>query len=161
MNRLQIVFLVFLLVACGGEAPAPVESTPAPAPPPPAAPPTAELTVGDATVHLLPNGMGAGYLRVQAGEGADRLAGVATDIAHGTEIHESIDDNGMMRMEARPDGFEVPAGGELLLAQGGKHLMFHGLEVADDVNEVELTLQFAEAGEKKVLARVVRPGDDS
>lgn len=159
-KTLQAMLLgsLVLFLACDGETSSPeTASTPAENA---AAPPAADLAVTDAAVHLLPGGMGAAYLRVRAGA-ADRLLSVRSPLAEAAELHESIDDGGMMRMEPRPDGFEIAAGAELLLAPGGKHVMFHGLAVPDDATETELILQFAHAGERKVRARVVRPGGES
>ncbi len=166
MKYLTLVLLASLLIACGGDSSAPTTEPAADTTPPPAtetAPPPApaELTISDAEVFVFPGGMAGGYLRVQGGATADHLESVTTSVAPMTETHETVDEEGVMKMQPRPDGFEVPAGGELLLEQGGKHLMFHGIEVADDVTEIEMTLHFTEAGEKTVTAAVRRPGDES
>lgn len=165
MNRtsktLQAMLLgsLILFLACGGEASS--TETASAAAENATTPPAADLTVTDATVYPLPGGMGAAYFRVRAGATADRLLSVRSPLAEAAELHESVDDGGMMRMEARPDGFEIAAGAELLLAQGGKHVMLHALAVPDDATETDLILQFAQAGERKVRARVVRPGGES
>jgi copper(I)-binding protein len=64
-----------------------------------------------------------------------------------------------MRMRPQPDGFAIPAGGELTLEPGGKHLMLVNMaDVASD-GTVEVTLHFAETGEVTVSAPVVGPGE--
>ena len=59
------------------------------------------------------------------------------------ELHESINDNGVMKMEPHPEGFEIPAGGTLELKPGGKHVMLLGLVKPLAVGDtIELTLNF-------------------
>jgi copper(I)-binding protein len=63
------------------------------------------------------------------------------------ELHETIEQDGVMSMIPRPDGFPLPAGATLELKPGGKHVMLMGL-----VNPLapgqtyQLTLNFEKAG---------------
>ena len=117
------------------------------------------VTRSPKSLVLLPGEVGAAYLRIRGGVTADHLTSLATTLAQVAETHESfVDDRGMMRMEARPEGFEVPAQGELVLEPGGRHVMLHGLAVPDDAREIKLTLRFSQAGERTVQAKIVRPG---
>lgn len=79
----------------------------------------------------------------------DRLTGVASDIAEMVEMHgHSQDANGVMSMPAIPEGFPVPASGEMALERGGDHIMLMGLTRAlKDGDTFELTLTFEHAGE--------------
>jgi copper(I)-binding protein len=101
---------------------------------------------------MMPGGMGAVYLLIQnPGGEADRLLAVSTPAAAVAEIHESLEEDGMMRMVAHPDGFEVPAGSSVELAPGGKHIM---LLKASAEGSMTLTLHFEKAGEVTVEAKV-------
>lgn len=161
--------LVLLLAAigCAGpaeEAPEPEEATET-AVAQEAAETVPAATVGDLEIRdprasLSPAGTGAVYLTVTAtGEAADRLLGVTTAAAGSATLHESVDRDGVHRMEERPEGFEVPAGGSVELAPGGKHVMLMGL--ADGTAEggsLPLTLRFERAGEVEVEVPVEGPG---
>jgi protein SCO1/2 len=137
-------------------------AAPAPASSPPSLPPTtapeakaagSALEIRDARAKLFPNN-GAVYLTVvNPGASPDRLLRVETAAAGAAETHETIDDGGVMRMKARPEGFEVPAGGTLTLAPGGKHLMLvEPKPPAAGTKAIALTLHFERAGAVEVEA---------
>ncbi|MDY7096418.1 MAG: copper chaperone PCu(A)C [Acidobacteriota bacterium] len=108
----------------------------APEGPPQEAPETAVEAAGPRLsvegVHAqLMGEMGAVYFRVvNQGSASDRLVRVETPAAESAETHESLVEDGVVRMRARPDGFEIPAGGSLSLEPGGKHVMLMGLDTA-------------------------------
>lgn len=105
------------------------------------------------------SGAGAAYLRVvNTSSEADRLVRVESSIARHTDLHEVVQVGGLARMQERPEGFVVPAGGALELRPGGPHVMLTGLRNAppEPGSDVELVLHFEKAG--PVRARVpVRP----
>lgn len=109
-------------------------------------PEAGKVTVADARVRAAPlaGGNSAAYLIVLNGtDKAVRLTGAESPIAPEVGLHESINKDGVMVMEPRPEGFEVPAGGSVELKPGGKHVMFMGIEkplAAGDT--VDLTLKF-------------------
>lgn len=89
----------------------------------------------------------AAYLTVtNPGRRADRLSGVASPDAERVEIHSMALEGGVMRMRAQA-GADLPAGGALVLAPGGLHLMLiaprRPLKAGD---AVPITLSFARAG---------------
>lgn len=105
------------------------------------------------------DGNGAVFLVVRnPGSEADRLTGADADVAMAVELHETMNDGGVMRMRPRPAGFELPARGELQLAPGGKHIMLMGLtrDLAPG-DTFTVTLKFARAGEIPVRVVVKRP----
>lgn len=136
---------VGLLAACsGGATPAPGAVAPG-------------LTVENAFARPAPaGGAGGAFLTViNAGSEADRLIAVRSPAAPTTELHETIDDNGVMKMRHAPAGFEVPANGKLELKPGGKHVMFMGLTSAlTEGGQVEMTLTFEKAGEITIQAPI-------
>lgn len=98
---------------------------------------------------------GAFLTVVNTGATSDRLLAARTAIAPTTELHETFDDNGVLRMRLAATGFEVPANGRLELKPGGKHMMFVGLTAAVTVgSEIEITLVFEQAGELTIKAPV-------
>lgn len=118
-------------------------------------PAAGKLAIREPQVTLTPGaGTGAAYLTVfNPGSRSDRLLRVETAAARLAEIHETIEENGVVRMEARPDGLEVPAGGTLDLQPGGKHIMLIEPKMpADTKAPVTLTLHFERAGPIEVHA---------
>jgi copper(I)-binding protein len=61
------------------------------------------------------------------GREADRLVGGRTDVAQVVEIHETVMENDVMKMQMLADGLEIPAGGEVLLKSGSYHVMLIGM----------------------------------
>ena len=72
-----------------------------------------KLTVVDVRARPAPleGGNGAAFMTVLNGlDKAVRLASIAGDAAAAIELHETVNDNGVMKMEPHPEGFEIPAG---------------------------------------------------
>jgi copper(I)-binding protein len=142
LSRMTATALLLLLAACGAAATG------------------SEIVVSDARVPVPAGANGAGYLTLaNDGDADDRLVGASTDIAEAVELHESSMEGGSMSMR-QLEGIDVPAGGAAVLEPGGLHLMLVG--VTDELtvgDAVELTLEFAEAGEQTVRAEVVPLGD--
>ena len=94
------------------------------------------------------------------GHMADRLVEVSADFAKKAEIHEMLNDNGVMKMRQRTQGIEIPAHGKVALKPGGMHLMFMGLtQTLNAGDELEVTLTFESGHVMTVPATVKRPGD--
>ena len=71
------------------------------------------------------------------------LTGVDSDVGGSTELHETIPGGSGMMMQEREDGFVIPAGGELVLAPGGNHIMLMELdEPITTGQQITLTLEF-------------------
>ncbi len=121
----------------------------------------AVLRVEDAKAHFLPGGHGAVYFTVQGGPQDDRLLSIDTPGAARAELHETLEEDGVMRMRHREDGFVVAAEGQLLLEPGGKHVMLMDTSVPE-TETLPLTLHFELAGAVDVTAQVHGvPGDDT
>ncbi len=148
MKTWTIVAVLLLLLAAGC-APLPAATSPAAAP---------GITVDGAFARPSPSegGNGGAFMTITNNSGApDRLIGASSPAAKMVEIHETIDDNGVMKMRPVAGGFEVPAGGKLELKPGGKHVMLMGLTAPlTEGGEVEITLKFEKAGEVTVKAPV-------
>ena len=74
-----------------------------------------------------------------------------------TELHNHINDNGVMRMRQVP-AIEIPAKGEAVLKPGGLHVMLIDLKAPmKEGDSVPITLTFDDGSSKTVDAKVVRP----
>jgi copper(I)-binding protein len=108
-----------------------------------------QLSVIDAVAYPAPlaGGNGAVYFTIYNGtEREQRLVTATSPTAQTIELHESIDDNGVMRMIHHPDGFAIPVGADLTLEPGGKHLMLVGLAAPLEVGDtISVTLHFEDA----------------
>lgn len=119
-----------------------------------------EIVVSDARVPVPAGANGAAYMTLtNDGDTDDQLVGVTSDVAEAVELHQSAMQDGSMSMQ-QVDGIDLPAGGAAVLEPGGFHVMLVGVtaELAEG-DTVDLTLEFANAGERTVSAEVVPLGD--
>ncbi|MFZ1755203.1 MAG: copper chaperone PCu(A)C [Caldilineaceae bacterium] len=121
-----------------------------------AAPPPSVAITGDAVRVDNPSSRPAGasqngaayFTIVNPTEEDDRLLSASSGIANFTELHESRNDGGVMRMTHHADGVAVPAHSILSFAPGGHHVMLMNLHQALRPGQTfTLTLTFAKAGE--------------
>ena len=84
----------------------------------------------------------------------DALVSATTDAATTVELHETVQEGGVMKMRPRPK-FEVAGGGRLEMKPGGYHIMLlglkHDLKPGDTVS---VTVTFEKAGRMTVEAPV-------
>lgn len=89
---------------------------------------------------------------------ADRLVGVKADIADHAELHETVEEAGIAKMQHLSDGISVPANKSVEFKPRGKHVMLMGLQKPlADGDAFPLTLVFAERGEVEVIVKVEQP----
>lgn len=91
---------------------------------------------------------GAGYLAItNRGKTADRLVQVITTASTRADLHGTVQNGTVMQMRAQTAGVPVPAGGTVLFAPGGLHVMFIGLKAAMPVGApLKARLVFEKAG---------------
>ncbi len=70
---------------------------------------------------------GAAYMTLSASGAPDRLLTISTPVAATAELHETTNDNGVMKMRPAP-GVAIAPGKPLNLAPGGYHVMLMGLK---------------------------------
>lgn len=102
---------------------------------------------------------GAVFMLIQnPGEEAEYLTGAETDICERVEIHETVLEDGTMRM--RPmDKLEIPAGDLVELKPGGYHIMLINLKAPlKEGDTFDLKLNFQNNG-SQVLPVPVRPDE--
>jgi periplasmic copper chaperone A len=97
---------------------------------------------------------GAAYVTLMGGTQPDTLVGVSTPIAANAEPHETIDDNGVMKM--RPvAAVPIPAHETVTFAPGGTHIMLMGLKQPLTAGQsFLLTLTFAHSAPVTVDVKI-------
>lgn len=101
---------------------------------------------------------GAAYFTLTASAKADRLVSVSTPVAKTAELHESIDDHGVMNMRAVPS-LALEPGKPVMLKPGGYHVMLMGLQHPLKPGEsFPLTLTFEHAAPITAAVTVQTPG---
>ncbi len=111
------------------------------------------VTVHDPYIRAVPPGLtnSASYMVLENnGSENTALVGGESSAAKVIEVHNHINDNGVMRMR-RVDKIDVPAGGKAALEPGGYHVMFIGL--TDNLvpnSSIDVTLKFADGSEKQI-----------
>lgn len=142
----------------------PFSGPPVASPPPAAAPISGELTVAGVMARPAPlaGGNGAVYFTVLNGLDQDvQLLSASSPAAEVVELHETVDENGVMRMMPRPEGFTVPAGGSVELKPGGKHVMLIGLaQPLNTGDTVDLLLTFDNGDTLPLTASVAEMSGD-
>ncbi|MEM0928966.1 MAG: copper chaperone PCu(A)C [Pseudomonadota bacterium] len=134
MHKLASVTLFLMaLTACGQGAPD-------------------ELSISDGYIRVPSPGasMAAAYFTLE-GPVADRLVAAEIEGVGTTELHTvHRGEDGVMRM--RPvDGYDLPAGGKVVLEPGGNHLMLMAITQPLEAGQTrQVTLQF-ESGTETVV----------
>lgn len=91
--------------------------------------PVLHVVSGEIVLGATPDRPAAGYFRIEGGARDVELVGVTTDFAQRIEMHETVKEDGMMVMKPLTRA-PVPAKGELVFRQGGKHLMLWNVNPA-------------------------------
>jgi copper(I)-binding protein len=97
---------------------------------------------------------GAAYVTLMGADQPDSLVGASTPVAATAEVHETTNDNGVMKM--RPVGaIPIPPHQTVTLSPGGYHIMMTGLTHKLVAGEsFPLTLTFAHAPPVTVQVKV-------
>lgn len=100
---------------------------------------------------------GAAYLTL-TGTAANRLVSASSPVATTVELHEVVNDNGVMKMRAIR-GIEIVPGKPTTLAPGGLHVMLLGLRQPLRQGEsIPLTLTFAQGAPMTIQVPVQAVG---
>ncbi len=120
-----------------------------------------DLVVTDALVRLNANpaAPSAAYFTVTGGELPATITGVQSADAARAELHESMNDGGMMQMR-RVGDVDVPAGSTVRFRQGGLHVMLFDISgPARAAGRLTLSIAFADGTSRDVEARIVAATD--
>ncbi len=156
----MLAVAVFLVAGCAMPMPSATQGGMNAAPAMSALVPVAgQLTVEGVRARPAPleGGNGAAFFTILNGTDKPvRLASAASDVAATVELHETINEGGVMKMVPQPEGFEIPAGGIVELAPGGKHVMFIGLaQPLAEGDAFSVTLNFDDGQSMDVTVPVV------
>ncbi len=103
------------------------------------------VSAGNAWARASAGSTGAAYVTLKGGAAPDALVSAATPVAARAEVHQSLMDNGIMKMRAVPS-LPIPAGAAVTFAPGGYHVMLMGLKQPLVAGQsFPLTLTFAHA----------------
>ena len=116
-------------------------------------------TISDARMGQ-PTGPNGGVFFTAEGYGtADRLIGATTDVAREVQVHETLmNDDGTMGMN-EIGAVDLPADGELVLEPGGLHLMLMDVDRLEVGEEIDMVLQWENAGDMEIRVEVVDPSE--
>ena len=87
----------------------------------------------------------AGFFTLQNTGGADRLISATSPDSSSVEIHNHIDDNGVMRMR-RIDGVTIETDGVVRFEPGSYHLMLFGVDFKDGQSNIDVALTYEKLG---------------
>lgn len=142
MKAIAIVVAVLALAACT-----------------PPLPSGAAITIENARIGAPAPGasVAAAYFTIRNGGQADQLVAASSPAAASLELHETRNERGMMRM-ARLENVDLPSGGAVEFAPGGRHVMLIGLtQTLVEGSSFPITLTFRTAGAITVEAPVKAP----
>ncbi len=120
----------------------------------------AEVSVKDAWLRETPgqSKVSAAYASIENTGAADTLTGITMSVPGMAEVHRSMQQDGIMKMDAVPR-LEVPAKGKVELKPGSFHVMVMNLQQPLKVGEtVNITFTFEHAGKVTVPAKVAPLG---
>lgn len=104
-------------------------------------------------------GMGAVFVTlINEGEAPDRLLSAQCEVADVVELHETIVEDNVAKMQPVAGGIDVPARGRVELKPGGYHVMLIGLRRPLMAGErFPVVLQFEHSGALTIEAVVREP----
>lgn len=106
---------------------------------------------------------GAVYLTIKnAGKEADTFISAESPIAEKTQIHETRNEDGIMKMRPVKDGVEIKPGSSLEFKPGGYHIMLVDLKKPLEAGAMApLTITLAKAGAISVEIKVEKTAPGS
>lgn len=118
------------------------------------------VSVSDAYARATPPSArtGAAFLTLHGGAAEDRLIAAESPLAARAEIHAAVaDEKGVVGMRKIAES-TIPAGGRVVFAPGGPHVMLIGLREPLKAGETApLILRFASGAEVAVEAPILSP----
>lgn len=114
------------------------------------------ITVQNAWARATPGAAttAAAYVTLMGGAQPDQLISVSTPVAATAEVHQTLTENGVMKMRPAPN-LPIPAAKMVTFAPGGTHIMLMGLKQPLIAGQnFPMTLTFAHATPVMVEVKV-------
>ena len=125
----------------------------------------AGIDVDNAWARSTVQGMSMGGVFMQLeneGKADDILLGGSAPVSERVEIHNHINDNGVMRMREVEGGLPLPKDQKVELKPGSYHIMLMGLKAPlKEGQKFPLTLNFKNAKSKTITVEVKTPAQSS
>ena len=87
---------------------------------------------------------------------SDRLVSASSSVTNAVELHEHINDNGVVRMREVEDGFLIRPNQSMVMKPGGYHIMLIGLHERLKANtSIDLSLKFESGRAVDLLIPIV------
>ena len=103
----------------------------------------------------------AGYLEVtNLSKVDDALIGVESPIAETVEVHQSSQEDGLIKMR-RQVSVDLKAGESIEFKPGSYHLMLFGVDLSDQPQDAALTFKFKHAPTVTIIADITGAGAHS
>ena len=119
----------------------------------------AELEISEARIKNLPPTVPvrAGYMTIHnSSPMAVSIVAIRSDAFASVEIHRSVMQDGMMRMDP-VHNLQIAPGASLQLAPGGLHLMMmQPVQPTQPGDEVEIILQLDDGSEQPLMMKVIK-----
>lgn len=105
---------------------------------------------------------GVVYMHIENKGDDDRLLGASSDIAEFLEIHETVIQDGNMKMHHLHNGLKIPPYGKVDLKPKGLHIMLINLSrELERGDSFTLTLEFEKSGQITITSQIAAKGPDS
>ena len=103
-------------------------------------------------INKINTSVASGYLKLKNNTNEDDvLISVRSDFSQKSEIHEMTMVKNVMKISKLENGIQVPVGKEIVLNQGGLHLMFKNIDEKLEINGYKyVQLKFKKFGNIKV-----------
>jgi len=116
----------------------------------------AELEFDDTWIKNLPPTVPvrAGYMRIyNPGSNAVSILSVSSDAFANIEVHQTINQDGLMRMEQVP-ALTIEPNSQLDLKPGGIHLMMHPFEPTHPGDKIRITFELSDGSQQSQVFTV-------
>lgn len=157
MKYLILAASALALTACGNA------ETTAPNTDPSAASESVEGGVEISAIYVQPpfpgRDVAAGFFSLTNNGEEDRLVSVSSSISENVEIHNHIEEDGVMKMR-RIDGVDLPSGETVNFRPGSYHIMMFGANIPEGAEEVSVTLNYEKAEPVTMMVPVGEPADE-
>jgi copper(I)-binding protein len=101
----------------------------------------------------------AGFFSLTNNGEDDRLVSVSSPISENVEIHNHIEEDGVMKMR-RIDGVDLPSGETVNFKPGSYHIMMFGANIPENAEEVSVTLTYENAAPATMTVPIGEPDED-